>query len=79
MKESLNVAKSTWNLLEWKKIMEKLLQFRSVIKSPRYTGGDYVFVPVSTPPAPAADSCSHDNFWTFWISFILGMIVGPDL
>ena len=46
--------------------------------SPRYTGGDYVFVPVRTPPA--ADSCSRDNFWTtFQISFIFGMIVGPDL
>ena len=53
-----------------------------VIKSPRYTGGDfYVFVPVPTaPPAAAADSCSRDNFWTtFWISFIFGTIVGPDL
>ena len=51
-----------------------------LIKSPRYTGGDYVFVPVRTPPPPAADSCSLDNFWTtFWISFIFGTIIGPDL
>ena len=51
----------------------------ALIKSPRYTGGDYVFIPVCAP-APAADSCSHDNFWTtFWISFIFGTIVGPDL
>ena len=49
------------------------------IKSPRYIGGDYVFVPVRTPP-PAADSCSRDNFWTtFWISLIFGTIVGPDV
>ena len=53
----------------------------SIIKSPRYTEGDfYVFVPVRTPPPPAADSCSRDNFWgTFWISFIFCTIVGPDL
>ena len=39
----------------------------------------YVFVPVRTPPPPAAESCSCDNFWTtFWISFNFGMIVGPD-
>ena len=52
-----------------------------LIKSPRYTGGDYVFVPVRTPPPPpAADFCSRDNFWTtFRISFIFGTIVGPDL
>ena len=58
----------------------KLLPHRSganeLIKSRRYSGG---FVPVRTPP-PAADSCSHDNFWTtFWISFIFSRIVGPDL
>ena len=58
---------------------------RYFIKSPQYTGGDYVFVPVRTPPPlppppPAADSCSRDNFWTtFWISFIFSTIVGPDL
>ena len=29
---------------------------------------------------PAAASCPRDNFWTtFWISFIFGTIVGPDL
>ena len=50
-----------------------------LIKSPRYTGGDYVFVPVRTLPPPASDSCSLDNFWTtFWIFFISGTI-GPDL
>ena len=51
-----------------------------LIKSPQYTRGDfYVFVLVRTPP-PATDSCSRDNFWTtFWISFIFGKIVGPDL
>ena len=38
-----------------------------IIKSPQYTGGDYVFVPVRMP---AADSCSRDNFWTtFWNFF----------
>ena len=48
-------------------------------KSPRYSGGDFVFVPIRTPP-PAADTCSWDNFWTtFRISFIFGTIVGPDL
>ena len=63
-----------------------------LIKSPQYTGGDFMFLyrfvrrrrrrrrrrrPL---PAPAADSCSRDNFWTtFWISFIFGTIVGPDL
>ena len=47
-----------------------VLEF-SFIKSPQYTGGDL---------PPAADSCSRDNFWTtFWISFIFGTIVGPDL
>ena len=56
-----------------------------LIKSPPvYWGWLYVFVPVRTPPPapppPAADSCSRDNFWTtFWISFIFGTIVGPDL
>ena len=52
-----------------------------LIKSPQYTGGDfYVFVPVRTPPPPATDSCSCDNFLTtFWISFFFGKIVGPDL
>ena len=52
-----------------------------LIKSPRYTDGDfYVFVLVRTPLPPAADSCSRDNFWTaFRISFIFGTIVGPDL
>ena len=31
-------------------------------------------------PQPAAASCPRDNFWTtFWISFIFGTIVGPDL
>ena len=49
-----------------------------VVKSPRYTSGDYVFVPVRAPPA--ADSCSRNNcLTTFWISFIYGTIVGPDL
>ena len=44
------------------------------------------FLPVRTPPplAPppplAAEFCSRDDFWTTcWISFIFGMIVGPDL
>ena len=53
-----------------------------IIKSPRYTGGDFLFLYRLPPPAPppAADSCSRDNFWTtFWISFIFGTIVGPDL
>ena len=32
------------------------------------------------PPPPAADSCPCDNFWTtFWIYFIFGTIVCPDL
>ena len=40
----------------------------------------YVFVPVCTLPPPSAEFCSRHNFWTtFWISFIFGMIVGPDL
>ena len=56
-----------------------LVMFRfinDIIKSPRFTGGDFVFVPVRTLP----DSCSRNNFWTtFWISFIFGTIVGPDL
>ena len=35
---------------------------------------------ITPPPPPAADSCSRNNFWTtFWISFIFGTIVGPDL
>ena len=46
----------------------------------KYTGGDFVFVPVCTPLPPAADPFSRDNFWTtFWISFIFGTIVGPDM
>ena len=49
-----------------------------IIKSPRYTGGDFLFLYAAA--AAAADSCPRDNFWTsFWISFIFGMIVGPDL
>ena len=33
---------------------------KDVCKSPWYTGGDYVFVPVGTPPPQlAADPCSH--------------------
>ena len=49
--------------------------------TPVYWGWLYVFVPVRTPPPPpAADSCSRNNFWTtFWISFIFGTIVGPEL
>ena len=40
----------------------------------------YVFVPVRTPPPPAADPCPRDNIWTtFWISFIFSTIVGPNL
>ena len=53
----------------------------SLLSHPSILGVTYVFVPVRTPPPPpAADSCSRDNFWTtFWISFIFGTIVGPDL
>ena len=55
-----------------------------IIKSPWYRGGDFMFfLPVRTPPAlpptallvlmpappPAADSCSRDNFWTFFLDF----------
>ena len=52
-----------------------------IIKSPRYTRGDYVFVPVLTLPPlpPAADVSPRDNFYNFFIYFILGTIVGPDL
>ena len=41
-----------------------------------------VFVPVCKLAAatPSADFFSRNNFWTtFWISFIFGTIVGPDL
>ena len=66
-----------------------LIEF-SLIKSPQYTGGDFMFLyrfvrrrrrlRRRRRPPPAADSCSRDNFWTtFWISFIFGTIVGPDL
>ena len=42
--------------------------------------GSYTPPPPPPPPPPAADSCPRDNFWTtFWISFIFGTIVGPDL
>ena len=51
------------------------------LSHPGIPGVIYVFVPVCMPPLKLArDSCSHDNFWTtFGISFIFGMIVGPDL
>ena len=59
---------------------------KPLLSHPSILGWLYVFVPVRTPPppppppSPAADSCSRDNFWTtFWISFIFGTIVGPDL
>ena len=64
-----------------------------IIKSPQYTGGDFMFLyrfvrrrrrrrrrSRRRRRPPAADSCLRDNFWTtFWISFIFGTIVGPDL
>ena len=52
-----------------------------IFKSPRYTGGDFMFLYRCRSRRrhrrrPAADSCSHDNFLTsFWISFIFGTIV----
>ena len=53
------------------------------MKSPRYTGGDFMFLYRFVRRRcgrPAADSCSRDYFWTtFRISFIFGTIVGPDL
>ena len=60
----------------------------NIIKSPRYTGGDficfctgsYAAAAAAAGAAAAADSCPRDNFWTtFWISFIFSTIVGPDL
>ena len=72
-------------------INQRSFCYWDVIKSSRYTGGDFMFCtgsyaepppPPLPPPAPppAADSCSRDNFWTtFWISFIFGTIVGLDL
>ena len=50
-----------------------------LLSHPGIPGWLYVFVPVRTPPPPAADSCSRDNFCTtFWISFIFHKVVGPD-
>ena len=77
----------------WKTVNLGAFHYFSVlIKSPQYTGGDFMFLyrfvrrrrrlrrRRRRPPPPAADSCSRDNFWTtFWISFIFGTIVGPDL
>ena len=39
-------------------------EFLLIFKSPRYTRGDYVFVPFRTPPLPAADFCSWENMPT---------------
>ena len=55
-----------------------------VIKSPQYTGGDFMFlyriVRRRRRRRRRIDSCSRDNFrTTFSISFIFGMIVGPDM
>ena len=36
-------------------------------------------MPHILPPLLAADFCSCDNFWTFFISFISGSIDGPHL
>ena len=51
-----------------------------VIKSPWYTWGDFMFLYWFVYAAAAAtDFCSRHNFLqTFWISFIFGMVVGPD-
>ena len=64
--------------------MANMISTNEFIKSPRYTGDDFMFFTGRTPPPPlpppAADTCPHDNFWTtFLISFIFGTIVGPDL
>ena len=53
----------------WRQICDLMSYYWNlniIIKSPWYIGG--------------ADACSRDNFWTtFWISFIFGTIVGPNL
>ena len=60
-------------------LLQKKKKRLTVIKSPRYTGGDLMFL-YAAAAGSAADTCSRDNFWTtFWISFIFGTIVGPDL
>ena len=69
-------------ITHWGQVMHKCISKLTIIKSPQYTGGDFMFLYrfVRRRRRPAADSCSRDNFWTtFWISFIFGTIVGPDL
>ena len=53
----------------------------TVIKSPRYTGGDFMFLyRFVRHHYHRPQSCSRDNFCTtFQISFISGRIHGPDL
>ena len=62
---------------------------KSVIKSPRYTGGDFMFLyrfvrrhrrrrhHRRRRPQILVHAITFDQL--FWISFIFGTIVGPDL
>ena len=55
----------------------------NLIKSPQYTGGDFMFLyrfVRRRRRRRRPQILVHENFWTtFWISFIFGTIVGPDL
>ena len=57
-----------------------------IIKSPRYTGGDFMFLyrfvrrrrrPRRHRPQTFVHAITFEQH--FWISFIFGTIVGPDM
>ena len=70
-------------MIIWRSFNINIYLFINLLSHPSILGVTLCFVPYRTPPPPpaaAADSCSRDNFWTiYWISFIFGTIVGPDL
>ena len=68
------------NHLDWLQFFDRCYQWHllELLSHPSIPGVTLCFCTGSY--AAAADSCSHDNFWTtFWISFIFGTIIGPDL
>ena len=63
-------------------VMNLKPQNKSIIKSPRYTGGDFMFLyrfvrRRRRRPQILVHAVTFEPF--FWISFICGTIVGPDL